>query len=385
MAAVVILGDPHIGKGLSSLGKPGVGSSLGSRLIDQIKILEWTLDRAVEVMASDIIITGDVFQDAKPHPTIITLFISWLKKCADSGFKVHIIMGNHELMRSGQFTMSPLDIVYAADMENIFVYKDISTIHMNGAAFTLMPFRDRRSFNVDLNSEAVKLLQDKLPYELAEIDRNSAKIVVGHLAIEGSLPVGDEISDMSNELFCSFDMFKGYDYVWMGHIHKPQVMQKTPHIAHIGSMDLSDYGETDHKKILVIFDPDAAEPVKHLEIPTRPLNQLSISVPVNITSTTDYILKEIEKSTILKNSIMKLNVIMEDQNAPSIDRAEIERSLTSRGAYHITRINEERKVSLLKKSTEEKIDNTVNEHTAIRTYAHANVDEQIRENFISLA
>ena len=40
--------------------------------------------------------------------------------------------------------------------------------------------------------------------------------MVGHLAIEGSLFVGDEVDDVANELFCELAMFEGYDCVWIG-------------------------------------------------------------------------------------------------------------------------------------------------------------------------
>jgi DNA repair protein SbcD/Mre11 len=384
MAATIILGDVHLAKGLS-LGKSGVGSALNSRIVDQMNILEWTLERAIEEMASTLIITGDIFEDAKPHPMVITIFVSWLKKCADNGLTVHIIAGNHETLRSGQFYMSALDVISAAEIDNVFFHKNITTIHMNGVSYTLMPFRDRRSFNTDSNAEAIKLLSSKLPYEVSEIDQSSAKVVVGHLAIEGSLPVGDEIGDMGNELFCPFDMFARYDYVWMGHIHKPQVMKKNPYISHIGSMDISDFGETDHKKVIAIFDPDKSATFRYLEIPTRPLRQISITVPASIDNTTNYVLKELDKEKDLSKAIVRLNITLENQQALNVDRGMIEKSLMSKDTFHIARINEEKNIALLKNSATDIIDNSVNEMTAIKTYAAVNVEADIRDKFITLA
>src|SRR3984957_352722 len=307
MSVSVILGDVHLGKGLS-IGKPGIGAALNSRIVDQLNILEWTLDRAMEYMARSIIITGDVFQDSKPHPTIIALFISWLKKCTDNDLSVHIIAGNHDILRSGQFCMSALDIISAADIDGVHVYKQVSTLNTDGASFTLIPFRDRRSCNTDSNAAAVKIIQDIIPYELAGIEISQAKVVIGHLAIEGSIPVGDEIDDMANELFCPVDMFKGYDFTWMGHVHKPQVLSKSPYVSHIGSMDLSDFGETDHTKVIVVFDPKKSEPYKYLEIPSRPLKQISVSVPASNLSTTDYVLGELKtKHKDLSKAIVSLS------------------------------------------------------------------------------
>ena len=37
MSRVLIIGDPHLGKGIS-IGKPGIGIGLNSRIIDQKRI-----------------------------------------------------------------------------------------------------------------------------------------------------------------------------------------------------------------------------------------------------------------------------------------------------------------------------------------------------------
>src|ERR1700722_668674 len=386
MSVSVILGDVHLGKGLS-IGKPGIGAALNSRIVDQLNILEWTLDRAMEYMARSIIITGDVFQDSKPHPTIIALFISWLKKCTDNDIDVHIIAGNHDILRSGQFYMSALDIISAADIEGVYVYKYMSTLHTPGVSFTLIPFRDRRSFNTDSNAEAMQNIRAAVPYELASIEAHNAKVVVGHLCIEGSIPVGDEIDDLGNELFCPVEMFEGYDFTWMGYLTKPQILSKDPYVSHIGSMDLSDFGEADHTKVIVVFDPKKSEPYKYLEIPSRPLKQISVSVPASNLSTTDYVLGELKtKHKDLSKAIVSLSITLSSPDLVTVDRTQVESCLTGLGAFHISRISEEKKVSLIKKnSANEVIDSTVNEFTAIKMYADVNVDTKIRNDFITLA
>ena len=387
MSKTLIVGDPHLGKSTITLGKTGIGSSLNSRVIDQFNILEWILNTALNENISNIIITGDIFDDRRPPSTIISLFIIWLNKIVDNDINISIIMGNHDSIRSGAFQMSALDIIAAADIEGVSIIKSITTLHTLGASFTLLPFSDRRSYDVNSNVEALNILKGKLPYELAEIDNKSAKLVIGHLAIEGSLPVGDEIDDATNEIFCPSEMFKGYDATFLGHIHKYQIMSKTPFVSHIGSMDISDYGEQDHTKVIIIFDPDGKEHYRYLEIPTRPLRQISITVPEDIIDTTSYVIKSIqnEKRSFVK-SIVKLNILMENPNTVNIDRPLVEKSILNLGAFHISRINEERRVAPIKKSAAiESIDNTVNENTAIKMFADANIDDENKDNFIALA
>jgi DNA repair exonuclease SbcCD nuclease subunit len=381
---VLILGDPHLGRG-STLGKSGLGSTLNSRIVDQLNLLDHVLERAVDTHVEHIIITGDVFEEPKPAINLITLFISWLKSCQAHGITTHIILGNHDCLRSGSVYTSPLDILSEAELEGVNVYKDIDTIFIDTAAFTLVPFRDRKSFYVGSNAEAVKLIRDSLVYELASIPETYHKLLIGHLAIEGSIPVGDEIDDLTNELFCPFDMFKGYDHVWMGHVHKPQVMKKKkPYIAHIGSMDISNFGETDQKKHIVIFDCINYEwDIEYL--PTRPLQKIVINVPKDTEDTTDYVIKQIKKAGVEEKGIIRIEVALTSPDLKSVNKSIIDKFLIKNGAFTVNGISESKKISLIKKDDENTIDTEMDETAAIKTYAIAHVEEENRQNFIDLS
>ena len=385
MTSAIILGDVHLGKG-TNIGKGGVGSTLNSRIVDQLNLLDWTLERAVEHHSDHIILTGDVFEEPKPHPALITLFISWLKKCQVHNINVHIIVGNHDILRSGLISTSPLDIISEVELDGISVYKDINTIIIGTTAFTLVPFRDRKSFGVSSNADAISLVRDSLVYELASIPTTYHKVLIGHLAIEGSIPVGDEIDDLTNELFCPLDMFNGYDYVWMGHVHKPQVMKKqNPYIAHIGSMDISNFGETDHAKHIVIFNCEESNGWSREFLPTRPLQKITVSVPKDTVDTTAYVLEEIKKVGVQDKSIVKVEVSLTSPDLKSVNKASIEKYLTGKGAFNVNAISESKKVNLIKKDSNNTIDSKMDVAAAIKTYAQTYIEDAIRSEFIELA
>lgn len=388
MSHTIILGDVHLGKGVN-IGKVGVGANLNSRIADQINLLDWVLEQAHQHDVNNIIITGDIFEEPKPHPSLITIFIAWLKKCQAYHIHVHIILGNHDMLRFGSTFISPLDIISEVDLDNVSVYKDTNTIFIGTQAYTLVPFRDRKSFSVSSHNEALDYLRDSLVYELAAIPITYKKILVGHLAIEGSIPIGDEIDDMSNELFCPLDMFNGYDYVWMGHVHKPQVMQKkkTPYIAHIGSMDISNFGETDHTKhIVIIHDNEADVFFETVNIPTRPLKKIAITVPADTADTTSYVIDQIKNSAQdFSQAIVKVEVSLSDPELQSINKSSIEKFIVSQGAFNITNISESKKVALIKKDANNTIDTQMDVSSAIKTYADTYVDASVKDAFIEEA
>jgi len=383
MSRVVILGDPHIGKS-QNLGRVGLGANLNSRVADQSNLLDWTLDQALEHHAGNIIITGDIFEDPRPAPSLVALFISWLKKCQMHDVKVYVIMGNHDAVRSGNFIVSSLDIISEIDLDNVSVYKDIDTAFIGTAAFTFIPFRDRKFFGTSSAAEALSLIRENLIYELSSIPITYRKVVIGHLAIEGSIPVGDEIDDLTNELYCPIEMFKGYDCVWMGHIHKPQVLHETiPFVAHIGSMDISNFGEVNQTKHIIIFDCEEGT-WEEKQLPTRPLKKIHIIVPKDIENTTLYVMEELEKIDDWNKSIIRLEISLAVPELSSINKSDIEKYLLGHGAFNVADITETKKMMLIKKD-DNTIDTKMDVASAIKTYAQTYVEEELRDAFIELA
>ncbi len=389
MSNVIILGDVHLGKG-TNIGKSGIGTALNSRIVDQINLLDWTLDQAIEHDSTNIIVTGDIFEDPKPHPTLVCNLIEWVQKCAANEVHVHIIMGNHDILRTGTFVVSPLDILNYCEMDFFHLYKDVDTLTIDSVAFTLMPFRDRKSFICDVNSDALNLLKDSLNYELASIPVTYTKVLVGHFAIEGSIPVGDEIDDIANELFCPVDMFTGYEYVWMGHIHKPQVMnKKKPYVAHIGSMDISNFGESDQKKSIIVFDTEDLY-WKDINLPIRPLTKINLVIPKDTKDSTQFVLDEIEKiKTTMERSIVRLEISLSSPELASVDRKKIEKAIYEKGAFNISGFSESKKMALVKKDGAQVIDTTIDVNSAVKMWADTKyaekADESRKKRFTEIA
>ena len=382
MTKAILLGDPHLGGGCK-LGKVSPGSTINSRITDQFRLLDWTLDEAVSNEADHIVITGDVFDDPKPNPYIITLFVSWLKRCQLNNVNVNIIVGNHDVLRSGGFYNSPLDIIHEMDLYNVQVFNQIDSIVIDTCAFTFVPFRDRKSFFCQSNIEAINIVKESLVYELAIIPLTYTKVLVGHLAIEGSIPVGNEISDLANELLCPLSIFNGYDYVWMGHVHKPQVMSKSPYVAHIGSMDISNFGETDHKKHIVIFDCQSSKfEIKYL--PTRSIKKIEIVIPTDNNDPTSFILNELKNLSDFDKSVVKIDISSTDINQKQINKSVIEEYLNSQGVFNVAGISESKKINLVKKE-DNSIDTKMDTKSAIRAYVEKFVDKDISSQTAELA
>jgi DNA repair exonuclease SbcCD nuclease subunit len=170
----------------------------------------------------------------------------------------------------------------------------------------------------------------------------------------------------------------------MGHVHAPQVMQKSPHIAHIGSMDISNFSETDQKKHIVIFDCMTGQwDTEYL--PTRALKKFSVVVPKDTEDPTEYVLEQLKQEKTWDKSIVRVEVSLAAPELKSVNKATIEKYLSSQGAFNITGITESKKISLIKKDSNNTIDTKMDVSTSIKTYADKYIEDKLRPAFTELA
>jgi exonuclease SbcD len=220
--------------------------------------------------------------------------------------------------------------------------------------------------------EAIEKVNTWLTFERAEII--GTKVLIGHLAIEKSFWT-DEIDDISNELMMPLSSFEGYDYVWMGHVHKPQVFSKNPYVAHIGSMDLTDFGQTEHKKVAILFEKNGFE---EIVLPTRPLRRIRLDIPKD-ENPTKFILNEIDKGDF-KNSLVKLEIKLINPDASEINRDEIINRLNKLGAYHICNFSETRSMRIITNEKNEKWQ-AIEPKAAVKLYADSlEIQEEDEKN-----
>lgn len=379
----IIIGDLHLGRSLS-IGKPAENGKLNSRFQDQLDLLDWIYDRCVEQDIKEAIFTGDIFQDFKPHPAVIAMFLRFIKKGEKAGIRFHFIFGNHDIIRSGQYVTSALDIVPEIELSHANVYKDFSRVDLDGVTFVFIPFKDKRMYEVKTTEEAI----EKFKQELADVCKEptgNVKIAVGHMALDGSLAVGDEIADQLNEIMVSAEMMSWFDYVWMGHIHHPQVLQhENPYMAHVGSLDRSDFSKTEisiNKKVIII-DSESKEFFKEQFLPNRTLLPVKITVPSDKDST-DFVINELcllSKNVDFTEAIVRLEIELAAAELENVDREKIKSYIINNlEAHHICDFSESRTFSSIEAISENQFDNTMSFSYSIQKWADKQTFESDEE------
>ena len=213
-------GDWHLGRML-------YGHSL---LEDQAHFIEEVLLPDVAALRPDlVIIAGDIYDRQIAPVEAIRLFDRTLERLIDSGTAVAVISGNHDsgdrlaLMKG---LLRRMGVYMATDLQDAM---DPVTLSANGEKLRLflLPFFDHAQARAFFGDESLKGETACMNRALAALrpkaTPDAVNLLVSHCTVTGAR-VSDSEAPLSiggvNEV--SPDLFAAFDYVALGHIHRPQ-------------------------------------------------------------------------------------------------------------------------------------------------------------------
>jgi DNA repair protein SbcD/Mre11 len=131
-----------------------------------------------------------------------------------------------------------------------------------------------------LHGAAVQLLRD---YRHRQHEPALPTVLAAHLHIQGSrLHSLYKLSEREDVLFSALELPAEWDYLALGHIHKPQCLLDRAHIRYSGSLERLNLGESDDAKGCILFDLGPAgrrgEP-EWLPLAARPIYEVAIRRP----------------------------------------------------------------------------------------------------------
>ncbi len=215
-----------------------------------------------------VICAGDVYDTAVSGPEAIRLYDdATTMLCKELGVTFIVIAGNHD----GATRLSVCNKLLEA--ANLYVTgnveRDPQPILLDGGkvAIYCLPFFQRdhiatlfpdQKEEIRTTSRAAQVYCDHIREQMSPDRRN---IIVSHSYI-----VNAELSDIDSDRSAhlgtasaiSASVFDGFDYVALGHIHKPQII--APHIRYSGSPIKFSFGSEEKQvKGVVLIDTDTME------------------------------------------------------------------------------------------------------------------------------
>lgn len=261
------IADLHLGKQINDL----------SLLGDQEAVLQQVADIAAEEKVDAVLIAGDVYQRTAPQAEAMALFDRFVSRLVHDGRKVFVISGNHD---------SALRISYFSSLvrsSGVYVTETFGgelqhlTLHDADGDLTvwMLPFLRPGQVKRALPEEKIASYQDAIAAVLrnAGIDFSKRNVLMCHQFIAGSEVCESEELSIGTVDQISGALFDGFDYVALGHLHKPQkVLEET--LRYAGSPLKYSFSEVNHKKSVVLVEMREKGDVRVRTVPLHPLHDM---------------------------------------------------------------------------------------------------------------
>lgn len=309
---IMHLSDLHIGKKVNEY----------SMLQDQIYILKEILRIIDNEKVETVIIAGDVYDGSLPPNEALELFDEFLYQLSGRNVNVFVISGNHDsperisyggrMMTENKIFLSP---VYDGNVKPITLNDDYGEVN-----FYLLPFVRpadiRRYFpdeNIENYTDAVKVAIDNM-----NVDFSERNILVTHQFVTGAELSESEDIMVGGTDNVSGEVFDGFDYVALGHIHREQTVGKD-NIRYCGTPLKYSFSEAKNIKSVTILDFNDKGNIEYSKIPLTPLRdmreirgtyyELTLKSNYESTNTEDYLHITLTDEEDIPDAIGKLRSI----------------------------------------------------------------------------
>lgn len=280
-------GDLHIGKTVNNF----------SMLEDQKCVLTQMVEFAKEKNAQVFIIAGDVYDRAIPTAEAVSVFNEFIEQLHEAGVTILCISGNHDSPERLSFAQEILEKkgvhfagVYKGKCKQVRIEDEDGPV-----VFTLMPFVKPAFLSENTSDMAVRHMLTDTFCDTTDLDfeqvsdkiqkqaKEERQVLVTHYFVTnaGEQP---ELSDSESHVLvggldnvdCS--LFAGFHYTALGHIHKPQRMDKDNPlygpVIYAGSPLAYSFSECGQQKGIVFVELDGSGKARIENLPLKPLRKM---------------------------------------------------------------------------------------------------------------
>jgi exonuclease SbcD len=247
---------------------------LGARLIERDRHAEHAafVDWLIETLRSEkidaLLLSGDVFDAANPPQEAVALYFDFLKRLADlKTVKAIITGGNHD---SASHLNAPRDLLRRFDVHVFGHAGENNLVDLGGAVVAAVPFLRERDLRQATAGETLATVHEQIraairahyAAQLAAcraLAQGRPIIAMGHLTVLGATTSDSERDIHIGNLGCvGADIFDGFDYTALGHLHRPQRVAGLETIRYSGSpIPLSFSEAADAKSVVLIELPSS--------------------------------------------------------------------------------------------------------------------------------
>lgn len=280
-------GDLHIGKKLFE----------ASVMEDQAYILDQIYEIALQEQVQAVVLAGDLYDRSVPPAEAVTLLDSFLTRLIQAGIPVIAISGNHdspERISFGEKILEKQGLYLAGNYEGKLRRVELSDGEIL-VSFVCLPFIRPAVVGETTSAAAVaeilereRLLSRKNtgdPFPGKEKEKEKEKepvlrqVLVTHYFVTGENGWTPQLADSETGVDVGgidnipADIFRSFDYVALGHIHRWQQVGDLP-ICYAGAPMKYSFSEARDSKSVNIVELKGREPAKITRRYLTPLHEM---------------------------------------------------------------------------------------------------------------
>ena len=243
-----------------------------SQLEEQVLFLEWIEKYIIEQHIDVLLISGDIFDTGSPSNQSLELYYNFLVKlnatCCQS---IIITGGNHDspgTLNAPKHLLNALSIrVIGKATENIEDEVFELSVNAESVIIGAVPYLRDQDIRRAVAGETFDELSDRYKTalinhysELANhcqaININESPIIaMGHL-----FAIGGSVSDSEQNIYVGTlghigaeDFPKAFNYIALGHLHRPQIIGNDERIRYSGSPHILGFSELNYDKSVIVL------------------------------------------------------------------------------------------------------------------------------------
>lgn len=261
------LSDLHLGKRVNEF----------SMLEDQWDILQKIVVLAKKYKPDAVFIAGDVYDKSMPIVEAVQLldrFLVWLNELEVAVF---IVSGNHDNAERVAFGAdllknSRIHIVqsYNRKITPVTLSDEYGDINIWMLPY-LKPSLVRRHFP----DREIATYSDTISAALSNVDLDAStrNVLIAHQFVTGAITSESEEISVGGSENVDGSVFDGFDYVALGHIHRPQKIGRET-LRYSGTPLKYSFSEVSHTKSITVVDMAGKGKITITELPLIPLREM---------------------------------------------------------------------------------------------------------------
>jgi exonuclease SbcD len=248
-----------------------------SMLEDQWDILQKIVVLAKEHKPDAALIAGDVYDKAMPAVEAVQLldrFLVWLNEL---GIAIFIVSGNHDNAERVAFGAellknSNVHIVrsYNGKINPVTLSDEHGDIHI-----WMLPYLKPSIVHRHFSDKDIVTYSDAISAALggAKLDTSARNVLIAHQFVTGAITSESEEIFVGGSENVDGSLFDDFDYVALGHIHRPQQIGRET-LRYSGTPLKYSFSEASHTKSVTVVDMGGKGEAAISELPLEPLREM---------------------------------------------------------------------------------------------------------------